>query len=65
MIFAALEILLCIKWLQQKKRFICKEGSLLAAAMATLKIETSGPFTRIHEDMYSFLDRNKRIIISD
>jgi hypothetical protein len=32
--------------------------------MATLKIETSRPFTRIHEDMYSFLDRNKRIIIS-
>jgi sugar/nucleoside kinase (ribokinase family) len=46
---------------QRIKSATIQHAGEFAAAMATLKIESSGPFTGTREDVYSLLDSNEKI----
>jgi len=41
-----------------------EQAGEFAAAMATLKIESSGPFTGTKEDVYALLESNERMIVN-
>ncbi len=41
-----------------------QQAGEFAAAMATLKIESSGPFTGTKEDVYALLESNERMIVN-
>lgn len=50
---------------QRSKGAAIQEAGTFAAAMATLKMETSGPFTGTIENITSLLEGSKRIILSE
>jgi sugar/nucleoside kinase (ribokinase family) len=49
---------------QRIKSASIQQAGEFAAAMATLKIESSGPFTGTKEDVYSLLESNERVVVN-
>jgi sugar/nucleoside kinase (ribokinase family) len=49
---------------QRTKGAGIQQAGEFAAAMATLKIESSGPFTGTKEDVYALLEDNERMVVN-